>query len=149
MLSNEEFQRQRAAKLNTEKIKEEQKQQQTDYTSDKSIYNKRLDKKTQAKYIEQFDNYKVVMYLSVPFCIIISLAATFCLLLMGVIKTIWLIWVIAIIFFIILYAGIITFFMRRGVSVKDNKDEYERLKAQIRKEVETELRAEQQNFVKY
>ena len=148
MLSNEEFMRQRAAKLNNDKIKEEQKQE-NDYTSKKSVYNKRLDKKTQAKYIEQFDNYKVVMYLSIPFCIIISLAATFCLLLMGLIKAVWLIWVIAIIFFIILYAGIITFFMRRGVNVKDDKDEYERLKAQIRKEVEAELRAEQQKFVKY
>lgn len=146
MLSNEEFMRQRAAKLNSEKIKKEKQEKQEikqDYTSNKSVFNKRLDKDTKQAYLNTFNNYKPAFYISIPFCIIISLAATTCLLLMGLIRSSFILWSTVLLFFVILYAGVVTYFMkvavnRHGVTTTN----IESLRRQIRQEVEEELRRE-------
>lgn len=142
MLSNDEFMRQRAAKLKTD---EQKKQQNKDYQSDNNIMNRRLDdldKEKVYKYKKLISRYKIIFYLSLPVCLVIAFCASLALVLMGVIRTKMLLILATLIIFIFLYALIVSLIITGKVKKEEEKESYEQLKEKIRAEVMKEIEKE-------
>ena len=138
-MTNEEFQRQRAASLNNVKKTEEKE----DYQTNRSTINRRLDNKTKYRYLDLISKYKIVLYLSLPICFVMALSATICLVMMGLIKSSFILWVVTILMFILLYSTVVSLVIYKGiVKREEKKDEYEKLKKKIREEYLRELESE-------
>ncbi len=121
MLSKEEFNRQRAEKLASVN-------NENDYQSNRSVYNRRINNAQMKAYEKELKSRTLLYIISIPFCVIIALAASMALVLMGVVTETFFMWLSTIIMFIILYSGILAYSLRStvrqiDVNVKNNDSE--------------------------
>lgn len=122
MLSKEEFNRQRAEKLASVN-------NENDYQSNRSVYNRRINNAQMKAYEKELKSRTLLYIISIPFCVIIALAASMALVLMGVVTETFFMWLSTIIMFIILYSGILAYSLRStvrqiDVNVKNNDSEH-------------------------
>ena len=121
MLSKEEFNRQRAEKLASVN-------NENDYQSNRSVYNRRINNAQMKAYEKELKSRTLLYIISIPFCVIIALAASMALVLIGVVTETFFMWLSTIIMFIILYSGILAYSLRStvrqiDVNVKNNDSE--------------------------
>ena len=141
MLTNKEFMRQRAAKLNMDSSKKQIKKQK-DYENGNILNTRFNELEDEWKYKNLISKYKAVFYLSIPLCLIVALFASCALIFLGVIKSNLMLGISVVIMFIFLYALVITGILKNRINKQQKTDERDILKAQLRAEIMKELEAE-------